>query len=149
MTGKALVLIVLAVAAATSVAPAGDEDDHVAALGRAVADVAIAQDLVARWPMHGLLGSMRVAEALELKTDDERTAVERWWAEQIPLFDCPDDAWKRCWYYRWFLVLVNYAEEDGTPGFYEGKRGHFQRHITGAARHIQHPAWLCNGCADI
>jgi hypothetical protein len=142
VSDKARVLIVLAVAVAAPIAPAA-ADNSVAALARAVADVAVEPETAARWPMHGLLGTARVDGALGITTDEARSEVERWWAEQIPLFDCPDQAWKRCWYYRWFLVRVNYAEEDGTPGFYEGKRGHFQRHITYSAPHIMDETrWL-------
>ena len=135
-------LLLLAAFAALE-APALSADDPVHALSRAVADVAIESETVGRWPMHALLGTQRVDQALEITDDEQRTEAERWWAEQIPLFDCPDEAWKRCWYYRWFLVRVNYAEEDSTPGFYEGKRGHFKRHITYSAPHIMDETrWL-------
>lgn len=60
MTGKAIVFTVLAAAVAALAARAGAAEDEIAALGRAVADIAIEPETVARWPIHGLLGAQRV-----------------------------------------------------------------------------------------
>lgn len=59
----------------------------------------------------------------------ERQVAEyqRWFFENVPYFDCPDAAFKRMWYYRWWIVRFSMAE-PGTPdlqghAFYEGRLG--------------------------
>jgi len=100
-------------------------------------------NLLPRYPFSAMMGGERFAQALRIHTHAQRLAEERWLAEQIPLFDCPDQKWTRCWYYRWFLVRVNYQEENGIPGFYEGKRGGYTRHITYSTPHIMDEVrWL-------
>ncbi|MDI6829452.1 MAG: trehalase family glycosidase, partial [Armatimonadota bacterium] len=100
-------------------------------------------DLLPRYPFSAMMGGKRFTEALRIHKHADRAAAEKWLADNIPLFDCPDAKWTRCWYYRWFLVRVNYQEENGIPGFYEGKRGGYTRHITYSAPHIMDEVrWL-------
>jgi len=54
-------------------------------------------------------------------------AYNRWFADNVPYFDASDLAFKKMWYYRWWLVRFNMTQAD-TPDlrgyrFYEGKLG--------------------------
>ena len=56
-----------------------------------------------------------------------QSAYNRWFAENVPYFDCSDPAFKKMWYYRWWVVRFN-MNEVNTPdlrgySFYEGKLG--------------------------
>lgn len=60
-------------------------------------------------------------------------STHRWFADNVPYFDCSDPGFKRMWYYRWWLVRFNMTEAT-TPDlsgyrFYEGKLG-FDNAIT-------------------
>lgn len=124
-------------------APLADTPASVVKLSNSIRDIALQPDLLPRYPMHALLGEGRVAQALHLGSYKERAEAEKWFADNIPTFDCPDPVWKRCYYYRWFVARVNYAEEKGVPGFYEGKRGSYTGHITYSAPHIMDEVrWL-------
>lgn len=62
-----------------------------------------------------------------------RSEYNRWFADNVPYFDAPDEAFKRMWYYRWWVVRFNLTQAD-TPDlqgyrFYEGKLG-FDNPIT-------------------
>ncbi|MBP1686754.1 MAG: carbohydrate-binding protein [Deltaproteobacteria bacterium] len=62
----------------------------------------------------------------DLLEQHQRT-YNRWFADNVPYFDAPDPAFKKMWYYRWWLVRFNMAQAD-TPDlhgyrFYEGKLG--------------------------
>jgi hypothetical protein len=51
----------------------------------------------------------------------------RWFLDNVPYFDAPDPAFKKMWYYRWWVVRFNMTQAD-TPDlkgyrFYEGKLG--------------------------
>jgi hypothetical protein len=51
----------------------------------------------------------------------------RWFADNVPYFDASDPAFKKMWYYRWWVVRFNMTQAD-TPDlkgyrFYEGKLG--------------------------
>jgi hypothetical protein len=51
----------------------------------------------------------------------------RWFFDNVPYFDAADPAFKKMWYYRWWVVRFNMAQAD-TPDlkgyrFYEGKLG--------------------------
>jgi hypothetical protein len=51
----------------------------------------------------------------------------RWFFDNVPYFDASDPAFKRMWYYRWWVVRFNMTQAD-TPDlkgyrFYEGKLG--------------------------
>ncbi len=51
----------------------------------------------------------------------------KWFADNVPYFDASDPAFKRMWYYRWWVVRFNMLQAD-TPDlkgyrFYEGKLG--------------------------
>ncbi len=59
-----------------------------------------------------------------------RPQYNRWFAENVPYFDCSDPAFKKMWYYRWWIVRFHMVDlRDGaTPdlqdyAFYEGKLG--------------------------
>jgi len=115
-------------------------------LSAGVRDLALQPDQLPRYPMSALLGEGRIGQALHLRSYAERAQLEKWFADNIPLFDCPDSIWKRCYYYRWFVTRVNYQEEKGVPGFYEGKRGSYTGHITYSAPHIMDEVrWLRDG----
>lgn len=54
----------------------------------------------------------------------------RWFADNVPYFDCSDPAFKRMWYYRWWIVRFHLVDlRDGAAddlsdfAFYEGKLG--------------------------
>lgn len=51
----------------------------------------------------------------------------RWFFENVPYFDASDPAFKKMWYYRWWVVRFNMAEADTFDlkgyRFYEGKLG--------------------------
>ncbi len=54
-------------------------------------------------------------------------AYNRWFYDNVPYFDASDPAFKKMWYYRWWVVRFNMAQAD-TPDlsgyrFYEGKLG--------------------------
>jgi len=62
-----------------------------------------------------------------------RRAYNRWFFDNVPYFDTSDPAFKKMWYYRWWVVRFNMAQAD-TPDlkgyrFYEGKLG-FDNAIT-------------------
>lgn len=115
-------------------------------MAKELAPLTIEPQALANYPFHAMLGVKRTDQALRIHTHAGRAQAENWLAEQIPLFDCPDAMWKRTWYYRWFLTLVNYQAENGIPGFYEGKRGGYTRHITYSAPHIMYEVrWLKDG----
>ena len=127
-------------------APVSQTPASVKAMAKALKDLAIEPDQLSRYPFSAMLGAERVREALRLRSYKQRAESEKWLADQIPTFDCPDPIWKRCYYYRWFVVLANYQELDGIPGFYEGKRGWYTRHITYSAPHIMDEVrWLADG----
>jgi hypothetical protein len=51
----------------------------------------------------------------------------QWFADNVPYFDASDPAFKKMWYYRWWVVRFNMLQAD-TPDmkgyrFYEGKLG--------------------------
>ncbi len=51
----------------------------------------------------------------------------RWFVDNVPYFDSSDPAFKKMWYYRWWVVRFNLNQVD-TPdlrgySFYEGKLG--------------------------
>lgn len=51
----------------------------------------------------------------------------RWFAENVPYFDSSDAAFKKMWYYRWWIVRFHIVEGDTSDlkdyAFYEGKLG--------------------------
>jgi hypothetical protein len=62
-----------------------------------------------------------------------RREYNRWFFENVPYFDASDPAFKKMWYYRWWVVRFNMTQAD-TPDlkgyrFYEGKLG-FDNPIT-------------------
>ena len=62
----------------------------------------------------------------DLFTQHQRQ-YNRWFFDNVPYFDASDPAFKKMWYYRWWVVRFNMAEAD-TPDlsgyrFYEGKLG--------------------------
>ena len=127
-------------------APVSQTPASVKAMARELKDLAIEPDELPRYPFSAMLGFDRFGQALRIRTYAQRAQIEKWLADQIPTFDCPDPVWKRCYYYRWFVVQANYAEENGIPGFYEGKRGGYTRHITYSAPHIMDEVrWLRDG----
>ena len=50
-----------------------------------------------------------------------------WFADNIPYFDSSDPAFKKMWYYRWWIVRFNLNEYESSDlhsySFYEGKLG--------------------------
>ena len=71
----------------------------------------------------------------DLLTHHQRD-YNQWFFDNIPYFDASDAAFKKMWYYRWWVVRFNMAQAD-TPDlkgyrFYEGKLG-FDNAITFAA----------------
>jgi hypothetical protein len=129
-----------------SPAPLSATPASVKKLSTEIRDLALQPDQLPRYPMSALLGEGRVGQALHVRSYAERAKLEKWFADNIPTFDCPDPIWKRCYYYRWFVTRANYEEEDGIPGFYEGKRGSYHAHITYSAPHIMDEVrWLRDG----
>ena len=63
------------------------------------------------------------ADLLERHVED----YQRWFFDNVPYFDCPDGAFKKMWYYRWWVVRFNLSEPNTTDltgeAFYEGKLG--------------------------
>jgi hypothetical protein len=64
---------------------------------------------------------------------EHRRAYNRWFFDNVPYFDAADPAFKKMWYYRWWVVRFNMTQAD-TPDlrgyrFYEGKLG-FDNAIT-------------------
>ena len=60
-------------------------------------------------------------------------AYNRWFFDNVPYFDAADPAFKKMWFYRWWVVRFNMTQAD-TPDlkgyrFYEGKLG-FDNTIT-------------------
>jgi hypothetical protein len=58
---------------------------------------------------------------------EQAREYNRWFAENVPYFDAADPAFKKMWYYRWWIVRFHLVEMD-TPdlkgyAFYEGKLG--------------------------
>jgi len=51
----------------------------------------------------------------------------RWFFDNVPYFDASDPAFKKMWYYRWWVVRFNMAQADTSDltgyRFYEGKLG--------------------------
>ncbi len=54
----------------------------------------------------------------------------RWFVDNVPYFDCSDPAFKKMWYYRWWIVRFHLVDlRDAATGdlhdyaFYEGKLG--------------------------
>lgn len=126
-----------------SPAPVDQTPGSLVRLGRAIADIAVEPDQLPRYPMAAVMGQGRVGQALHVRSYSQLAQIEKWFGDNIPIFDCPDSIWKRCYYYRWFVARVNYAEESGIPGFYEGKRGTYGAHITYSAPHIMDEVrWL-------
>ena len=127
-------------------APLNKTPVSVRAIAKVLKPLAHDPQLLPRYPFAAMMGEKRFDSALRLRSHAQRAAEEKWLADLVPLFDCPDQKWTRCWYYRWFLVRANYQEEDGIPGFYEGKRGGYTRHITYSAPHIiDEVRWLRDG----
>lgn len=127
-------------------APESQTPASVKAIAAELKDLAIEPEHLSRYPFSAMLGFDRFGTALRIRTHKQRADIEKWLADEIPTFDCPDPVWKRCFYYRWFVVRVNYAEENGIPGFYEGKRGSYTRHITYSTPHIMDEVrWLRDG----
>ncbi len=127
-------------------APESETPASVKALAKELKGLAIEPEHLSRYPFSAMLGFDRFGQALRLRSHKQRAEAEKWLADQIPTFDCPDDIWKRCYYYRWFVVRANYEEENGIPGFYEGKRGAYTRHITYSAPHIMDEVrWMKDG----
>jgi hypothetical protein len=57
----------------------------------------------------------------------QQRTYNQWFADNVPYFDASDLAFKKMWYYRWWVVRFNMAQAD-TPDlkgyrFYEGKLG--------------------------
>ena len=83
------------------------------------ATVAVRFDTAARDTPESPLGQdAHRAQALE---------YNRWFAENVPYFDAADPAFKKMWYYRWWIVRFHLVDMD-TPdlkgfAFYEGKLG--------------------------
>ena len=124
-------------------APISKTPKSVREIARTLEGLALEPELLPRYPFSAMMGEKRFDQALRLRTHAERAREEKWLADLVPTFDCPDERWTRCWYYRWFLVRANYQEENGVPGFYEGKRGGFTRHITYSVPHIMDEVrWL-------
>jgi hypothetical protein len=69
-------------------------------------------------------GAAALADDLLLRHQRE---YNRWFFDNVPYFDAADPAFKRMWYYRWWIVRFSMAQAD-TPDlrgyrFYEGKLG--------------------------
>ncbi|HVO24401.1 MAG TPA: hypothetical protein VMW56_12315 [Candidatus Margulisiibacteriota bacterium] len=72
----------------------------------------------------------RSAPAPALPADlllQHRRQYNRWFFDNVPYFDASDGAFKKMWYYRWWVVRFNMAQAE-TPDlsgyrFYEGKLG--------------------------
>ena len=51
----------------------------------------------------------------------------RWFLDNVPYFDASDPAFKKMWYYRWWVVRFNLTQADTSDlkgyRFYEGKLG--------------------------
>ncbi len=127
-------------------APLSRTPKSVREMSKRIGGLALELSNLPRYPFRAMMGGDRFDQALRARTHKKRAEIEKWLADQIPYFDCPDDRWTRCWYYRWLLVRINYQEEDGVPGFFEGKRGAYARHITYSAPHIMDEVrWLKDG----
>ena len=59
--------------------------------------------------------------------EQHRRTFNRWFADNVPYFDAADPAFKKMWYYRWWVVRFNMAQADTADlqghRFYEGKLG--------------------------
>lgn len=59
--------------------------------------------------------------------EQHRNAYQQWFADYVPYFDASDPAFKKMWYYRWWVVRFNWNEFDAPDlrgtSFYEGKLG--------------------------
>jgi Mannosylglycerate hydrolase MGH1-like glycoside hydrolase domain len=83
------------------------------------ASVAVRFDTVARATPETPIGQ-------DAHREQART-YNRWFADNVPYFDAADPAFKKMWYYRWWIVRFHLVEMD-TPdlkgfAFYEGKLG--------------------------
>jgi len=126
--------------------PISETPESVREMASQLKDLALEPRHLSRYPFHAMMGYRRADIALRTRTHKQREEIEKWLAEQIPTFDCPDPVWKRCYYYRWFVTRVNYMAENGVPGFLEGRRGGYGRHITYSAPHIMDEVrWLKDG----
>ena len=70
------------------------------------------------------------AEAPPPSLLEHASEYNQWFADNIPYFDCSDPAFKKMWYYRWWIVRFHLVDlRDGPPpdlrdfAFYEGKLG--------------------------
>lgn len=61
---------------------------------------------------------------------EHASTYNRWFAENIPYFDCSDASFKKMWYYRWWIVRFHLVDLRDAPtpdlhdfAFYEGKLG--------------------------
>ena len=58
---------------------------------------------------------------------EQARTYNKWFADNVPYFDAADPAFKKMWYYRWWIVRFHLVDMD-TPdlkgfAFYEGKLG--------------------------
>ena len=75
-------------------------------------------------------GEARATPATPLGPDADREQARvynRWFVDNVPYFDAADPAFKKMWYYRWWVVRFQLVDMD-TPdlkgfAFYEGKLG--------------------------
>lgn len=58
---------------------------------------------------------------------EQARTYNRWFADNVPYFDAADPAFKKMWYYRWWIVRFHLVEMDAPDlkgyAFYEGKLG--------------------------
>ena len=61
---------------------------------------------------------------------EHASRYNKWFADNIPYFDCSDGSFKKMWYYRWWIVRFHMVDlRDGRTtdlqdyAFYEGKLG--------------------------
>lgn len=72
----------------------------------------------------------RTGEARLPSLLEHASEYNRWFANNVPYFDCSDPAFKKMWYYRWWIVRFHMVDlRDGATedlrdfAFYEGKLG--------------------------
>ena len=82
--------------------------------------------------------------------DDQQAQQQRvynqWFADNVPYFDASDPAFKKMWYYRWWVVRFNMTQAD-TPDlkgyrFYEGKLGFDNAIVFALPVHLKELSYL-------
>jgi hypothetical protein len=73
----------------------------------------------------------RIHRAIQSSPGEWERTLNQWFRDRCPAFDCPDEAMRRIYYYRWYLLKRNLVTGwYRYPALYEGNiGGHFPKVI--------------------